>query len=55
MSVVTKFNEYKKFNVRSILDPPVKGLVDQRNKFAKAGKKDDEEEDKEDKTKDEEE
>lgn len=25
VSVVTNFHQYKKFNVRSILDPPVKG------------------------------
>uniref|UniRef100_K3X3L8 THUMP domain-containing protein n=1 Tax=Globisporangium ultimum (strain ATCC 200006 / CBS 805.95 / DAOM BR144) TaxID=431595 RepID=K3X3L8_GLOUD len=45
VSVVTKFHEYKKYNVRSILDPPVKGLVDQRLKFSK--KKDEKEADKE--------
>ncbi|KAF1327803.1 tRNA acetyltransferase, partial [Globisporangium splendens] len=45
VSVVTKFHEYKKYNVRSILDPPVKGLVDQRLKFSK--KKDEKDTDKE--------
>lgn len=30
MSVVTNFHQTMKFNVRSVLDPPVKGVQDQK-------------------------